>query len=404
MAGRITDAQRRRRLVSRHGLVTATRPYDAGTAALDVVSLHATDPASVYLSVWARVDGVTHDDIDRALYDDRSIVKHMAMRRTVWGVPASMLAVVQAAASDDIATRQRRGLAREIVKAGVSDDGEAWVARAEEAALTLLAETGPASGRELSKRLPILQAKVRYGNGRWAQTLGVTTRLTTILSASGRVTRARPGGPWHDRQPRWVLMSHWAPSTAAEQTIPADQARARLADAYLRRFGPATLDDVVWWTGWTLTQTRAALLDCAAVEVRLDHDPPGFVAADDPDVGAADDDAGDASDDERSVVLLPSLDPTTMGWKHRDWYLGAHRVRLFDTYGNAGPTIWHAGRVIGGWAQVPGGEVVVHLLEPVGTDIAEIVDAEAARLTRWLGGTMVRPSFPTPLQRELAGA
>ena len=58
------------------------------------------------------------------------------------------------------------------------------------------------------------------------------------------------------------------------------------------------------------------------------------------------------------VALLPALDPTTMGWQGRGWYLGPHGPRLFDRSGNAGPTVWVDGHIVGGWAQRPDGEVV----------------------------------------------
>jgi hypothetical protein len=63
------------------------------------------------------------------------------------------------------------------------------------------------------------------------------------------------------------------------------------------------------------------------------------------------------------VALLPALDPTVMGWKERDWYLGGHAGDLFDRNGNAGPTVLHNGKVVGGWAQRPDGEVVYELQE-----------------------------------------
>jgi hypothetical protein len=81
------------------------------------------------------------------------------------------------------------------------------------------------------------------------------------------------------------------------------------------------------------------------------------------------------------VALLPALDPTTMGWKERDWYLGEHRPVLFDSNGNAGPTIWVDGRIVGGWAVRPAGEVVTRLLRDVGRETERTVDAEAAALT-----------------------
>ena len=103
------------------------------------------------------------------------------------------------------------------------------------------------------------------------------------------------------------------------------------------------------------------------------------------------------------VALLPSLDPTTMGWRERGWYLGPHREVLFDRNGNAGPTIWVDGRVVGAWSQRPGGVVATRLLEPVPKRVERSIHTEAARLTAWMDGRRVIPRFPTPLDKELAG-
>ena len=42
------------------------------------------------------------------------------------------------------------------------------------------------------------------------------------------------------------------------------------------------------------------------------------------------------------------------------------------------------------------------LLEDAGREARDAIEAEAARLTVWLGDVRVTPRFPTPLQRELA--
>ena len=101
------------------------------------------------------------------------------------------------------------------------------------------------------------------------------------------------------------------------------------------------------------------------------------------------------------VALLASLDSTVMGWKERDWYLGDHGPLLFDTNGNAGPTVWWDGRVVGGWAQRQDGEVVVRLLEDVGADASAAVEAEVEAVAAWLGSVRFTPRFPTPLERQL---
>ncbi|MDP9405342.1 MAG: winged helix DNA-binding domain-containing protein, partial [Actinomycetota bacterium] len=114
------------------------------------------------------------------------------------------------------------------------------------------------------------------------------------------------------------------------------------------------------------------------------------------------DDVDTAGGDTHGVALLPALDPSVMGWKQRDWYLGDHAPQLFDRNGNAGPTVAVDGRVVGGWAQRPSGEVVTAVLEDVGAAAAEQIAAEAAVLTEWLDGAVVSPRFRSPLERELS--
>jgi hypothetical protein len=76
--------------------------------------------------------------------------------------------------------------------------------------------------------------------------------------------------------------------------------------------------------------------------------------------------------------------------------------QLYDTMGNAGPTVWCDGRVVGAWAQRADGEVVWRLLEDVGSDAEAMIAREAASVTGWLGAVRVQPRFRTPLERELS--
>jgi hypothetical protein len=186
-------------------------------------------------------------------------------------------------------------------------------------------------------------------------------------------------------------MSRWLGRPMPD--LPVAEAQAELVRRWLSRFGPGTEEDIRWWTGWTARAVRAALAAVNAVEVDLGGQT-GYLLPDDLEPTPA---------PEPWVALLPSLDATTMGWKLRDWYLGGHKDALFDLSGNAGPTIWVDGRIVGGWAIHPEGDVVMKLLEDVGREASESIDAEAARLTGWLKAARVVPRFPTPLYRELVG-
>ena len=90
-----------------------------------------------------------------------------------------------------------------------------------------------------------------------------------------------------------------------------------------------------------------------------------------------------------------------MAWKERNWYLGPHGEILFDRNGNAGPTVWWDGRIVGGWSQRRDGEIVVQLLEDVGVEAERAVEHEAERLASWLGDVRLSPGFLPPFQRAL---
>jgi hypothetical protein len=162
----------------------------------------------------------------------------------------------------------------------------------------------------------------------------------------------------------------------------------------LKTFGPGTQTDLKWWTGWTVRDTKAALAAVGAVEVDLGGGDTGYVVPDDVEPTP---EAGDW------VALLPSLDPTVMGWKEREWYLGEYQSQLYDRNGNAGPTVWCSGRIVGGWAHHPSGEVRYELLEDIGADAAAVVAQRAADLSEWLGEARVKARFPTPLEKRLMG-
>ena len=350
--------------------------------------LHGTDPATVYLSAWARVDAISLADVDRALYEQRTLVKHLAMRRTLFVFPRESLGFVQAGASGRVAEAERRRLVRDVEKAGLQRDGARWLARAQRAVLAALADGREATSSELRAELPLLEGAITYGEGKsWGGDVPVGPRVLTTLSAAGRIVRASNDGRWTVSRPRWASTAAWLGTEI--EPMPEREAVARLVESWLRAFGPGTEADVKWWLGSTLAAVRSALGDVGAVEVDLGGST-GYVLPDD---------TGRTEPVEPWAALLPSLDPTVMGWKERDWYLGPHKEDVFDRAGNAGATAWWDGRIVGGWRQDEGGEVVVQPLERLSADARQALDREAERLTTWLNGTRVQARFPSPLAR-----
>lgn len=382
-----TVEERRARLARRHFLTQSAGSIERVVA--DLVALHATDPATPYLSLWARVAGFAVADMDGELYERRTLVKHLAMRRTLWTVRAMDLPLIQSCASDRVAENERRRLVADARKAGLTEDGDAWLDSACAAVLRHLGEHGAASAKELRQALPELMGSYDYAPGkRWGGETPLAPRVLTVLSVRGDIVRGPNDGGWTISRPRWTPMATWL-SSMAEPEAP-ERARAELVRRWLRAFGPATVTDVKWWFGNTLTWARQALRDIDAVEVDLDG-VRGFALPDDLEAEPDVDPWG---------ALLPGLDVTTMGWYDRDWYLGDHRSQVFDSNGNGGPTAWWNGRIVGGWGQDRDGRVQVQLLENVGRDAKRALARRADELTAWLDGVRVSARFPSPLSKR----
>jgi hypothetical protein len=353
------------------------------------VGLHATDPATPYLSLWARSTGFVTANLDLELYQKRSAVRHLAMRRTLWLMNADDLPMIQSASSDRVADNEWRRLAADVHKAGVTADGERWLKAACAAVSRHLGEHGPASSTELRAALPELAGTFDPAPGkRWGGAVPLAPRVLTVLSARGDIVRGPNDGAWTTSRPRWVTTADWL--TGLSEPLPGAAARAELTRRWLQAFGPATVADIKWWCGTTLTAARTALSDIGAVEVDL-HGSQGYVLPDDLDA---------EPDAPPWCALLPGLDVTTMGWFERDWYLGEHRGQVFDTNGNAGPTAWWNGRVVGGWYQDDGARVQLQFLEDPGRDGRRALTRRADELTSWLDGLRISPRFPSPLSKS----
>ncbi|MFB7586718.1 winged helix DNA-binding domain-containing protein [Streptomyces sp. NPDC056169] len=389
----IGDAERRARLAVRHRLAGAARAATAEEVGDSLVALHGTDPASVFLAVGARLAGDAGPvgELERALYEDGSLIRMHGMRHTVFVFPSSLAPAVRSSTALPAAVRERAVLVRHLTEGSSFD--EDWLAETERLALAELAVRGEATGTELGAAVPRLRETYVYGPGtRQEGVQSVASRVLRILGMEGRIVRGRPQGTWTSSRFRWTLpYTRTGEAPAAE--LPAAEARAELIGRWLAACGPASEADLKWWTGWKVTDVRGALAAVGAVPVTLAHGT-GFVLPDDLDPVPA---------PEPWAALLPALDPTAMGWQARDWYQDPeHRAALYDRSGNIAPTVWWDGRIVGVWAQRPDGVIARRLLADVGREAERAIGAEAERLAAWVGDVRVTPRFRTPLERELA--
>ncbi|MDX1509755.1 MAG: winged helix DNA-binding domain-containing protein [Nitriliruptorales bacterium] len=382
--------ERRRRLALRHSLGGTRHGTDVASLVVRMIGLHASDPATVHLSARARVPMLELTDMESALYEERNLVRVLGMRRTLFVVAVDDAPLLQHGCAGPLAARERQRLVKLIEESGIATDGGRWLARIEAATIAALEERGLATASELTQDVPELGEKIVYSPDKpYGGAFGVVTRVLFLLATDSRIVRGRPRGGWTSSLYQWAPLSSWAP--AADRQVAMDDARRALAERWLRTFGPAPVADLEWWSGWGKRAVARALaaLDIAAVDL---EEGDGVALADDLEPTPM---------PQPWAALLPGLDPTVMGWKHRAWFLGDHHDALFDRNGNAGPTVWWNGRVVGGWTQRPDGQVVHRLLEDVGSEASAAIESRAAELEGWLGERRFVSRFRTPLERDL---
>lgn len=392
----VTDRERRARIGVRHALATPFRVRSPEEATRALVCLHATDPPSVHLSCWARSDAVTIDDVERALYETRSLVRQQSMRETIFVFPRDLVPAVWGSAAARIAAVYRRRFARDLERWGPAGDGHggAWLEAAEKAVLARLRDGVPRSSAQVREEVPKVSGVIVQAPDKpWGGKLAIAPKVLAQLSMDGAIARAGNAGAWYTSRPTWTTTESWW----GHDVPPALDSRkgyAELVSRWLWSYGPGTVEDITWWLGSTKTVVRAALEDLGAQKVALENGAVGWLRGDD---------VAPVADPEPWAALLPLLDPTVMGWKDRGFFLGPHAPQLFDSVGNAGTTAWVDGRVVGAWVQDADGVVQVRLLEQVSPAAHEALRGEARRLTEWLGGQRVFTVYPSPaMQPEAA--
>ncbi len=387
----ITVDERRARLAYRHRLLPDRRTDDLTQIADDLVALHSSDPVTVYLSIMLRMNHPSVQAVEHALYETRSLIRHHAMRRTLWVATPEVVRLMHAAATGSLVAPERRRTCAMLAGSGI-EHPQAWLDAACQQALADLHAHGPSTARALGERVPMLRHPLPVSQGKsYAAVQSAHTRVLLNLGFAGQVLRARPTGTWVNGAYRYAATDTWLPGGLGG--LAPEAAAAELARRWLLRFGPATSTDLQWWMGWTVKTTKQALVGSRAVPVDLDGHP-GWLAPEDAPVTPA----------ERWIAVLPSLDPTTMGWKQRGWYLPAAAADAFDRNGNAGATIWVDGRVVGAWAQIKNGDLPIYYFERVAATRRREVDQRLAELKVMVGDTRFSVRFPGRIQTTILGS
>lgn len=335
--------------------------------------LHAQVMSSADLALWTRVRAHRREDLPRALWEERTLVKTWLMRGTLHLVPAEDLPVYCAALD-------RRG-----------HYPGAWLryfdvtARDMERLIDVIAESldEPRTRREL---IAAVKARLSARMGKnlesgWGSFLKPAARRGVLCfgpSEGQTVTFVRPDAwlaQWREVEPEGAL--------------------AELLRRFLGAHGPARRDQFTEWAGGGHVRRLHVAWEQIADEL-AEVEPKRFLLA--RDVGAL-----ERARASRVVRLLPAFDPFLLPKQTRPYLVRSQEEydRIYRPQGWITPVVLQGGRAVAVWPWKRKGarlEVSLEPLEPLRAQTRAAVERETTALARYLGAEreliLPRPSRP----------
>jgi len=156
-------------------------------------------------------------------------------------------------------------------------------------------------------------------------------------------------------------------------------------------FGPVTVTDASWWTGFTKTEVKHILKDLkddmTSLEISGFEGEYILLAADKKRLEST-------SVPEKPLInFMPLLDPYLMGYKERKRYLVPElQIKVFDRSGNVTSTVLKDGRIVGVWDfdEEKDPAVKILLFEKAEPNVLREIYSRAKKIGEFISGEEVR--------------
>lgn len=377
--------QTNRYLLHKQHLAPDSRGQAPLPVARDIGPIRATPPTLPYVSLWARIKGFRREQLDLALYEERSLVRITRMRGRLYIVPSEEFTAHHLVARPLLGHGLRD--LDDLIHEARGEEEETNLRSSDELAqrvLEIMSTRGPHTIAELIQLIPELDARILHdpehpelGHSR----LG--TRLVPAMCAQGLLVRAQPCGGWRSDLHSYATVPSWLPGTRSD-SLSTREALSRVVSAYVSAFGPVTVGDVFHWLGgYSRHQVYTSLMRLGSDLTRLQiSDLPGDYFMLETQVP----DLLDFRPQERCVCLLPPRDSYPTAYDDAGRFLDpSQRARVYDRVGESTGTVWLDGRIAGTWrSHIRDERIVARLFEPLEPHVLAQVGEEARSLGEML--------------------
>src|SRR5712691_79217 len=369
--------------LSKNHLAQQAPKRDMPLVVSHVCGLQAQVLSGAALSLWARVENITMEDVEDALWKHWTLVKTWAMRCTLHLLSSNSLSTYVAA------LKTRHDLRGEKVSYRIGpgpEDRRYQITRAEQEQITKAIEnaldqhslTREELAHEIVKRTklrPILQSHLLSGFGSLLQQAAHQGSLIFGPSQGAKVTFTRPD-QWIGRQDQ--------PSS--------EQALRTLLRQFYSTYGPATFEEFAHWWGVSAPEAKPLeqLIAGELEQVEFDHQPSKMLSRDVDQIYSI--------DEEQSIRLVPSWDMYVMFYHPREFFVSQpYRTRIFRQIQGNAPVLLVDGVAAGTWEKTKKKaaiEITVRPFKALSSAQKRTVEEEIGLLREFFG-TNVQLSFHT---------
>lgn len=311
-------------MLKKQHLTSGSRGKEVLEVTQDIIGLHATEPLSPYLSLFARMRAFARKELEECWEVRKRLGKVRFVRKTVYLLPKESLPAAFAAIRGMLIPRMEVYL-RHL---RISPEEYERLCRK----ILSLFTGGGLTTQEVKARL---------------KGVAHISPLLNLMCDQGLLIRGLQRSGWQSNLHTYFDLHDYFPGLGLDE-ISEEAARRFIVRSYLRAFGPVTLEDISWWTGFRKGEVKEILKqrqsEICEVEVAGLPGRYWMFEAERRQVVSEADDVRD------EVSLLPLLDPYLMGYKNRERFLRLeHAPYVYDRTGNATATILVGGKVKGIW-------------------------------------------------------
>ena len=318
--------------------------------------------SSARMALWTRNRQIGPQDVQRALIEERSVVRASCMRQT--------LHLLAATEFYNYITALKRSRVEAILR-GMSRFGASRkdADRLNEVVLDLLSE-GPKTQKELSKQI---RPRVSKQTKAWMDRFWSPVRLAMV---EGLVCY----GPDREKDSTIVRTDHWLKK---QKRVSEFESQRFLLSRYLSAYGPASPGDFSRWSGISMKETTPVWNSMADQLREVSVDGRKFSVLRE-DYGAL----TSAKLNETLLRLLPGFDPYLLAHVEKGHLVDESVYkRVYRNQGWISPVILLDGKVIGIWSIGKKGKassIEVELFEKVSKSLRSRIDQEVGSLSTFL--------------------